>query len=385
MFNEYGQLFRDANGIHGTEHAYRVLANVTKLSILLDIGPVQRHILYNAALYHDIGREHNGTDTKHGFKSIKKLEKHNLHLNMPNYEYVKYIIENHCISDRNGIKAVENYNVDKDTAVYLLKVFKDCDALDRTRTSDLDEKYLRFPESKKLLLGEIDMFKNFKVVAHMRTPIVTIEPIILDSIILAAKAKEILGEEFYSGKNVVGTEEEVRSMLDPILDRKHNVYCTGIGIGEHRESVTSWTKRWDEKNDDIVKFNGKGKERVDIGSGFYKNYHMPVVTKSYKTITFCVRGNMEEVKRLLENYIFYLGKKGSQGFGQVKKWEFEEIEADWSIYRDGKLMRPVPAKECKEKIEEMMQKEIPVNARQHPILPPYWRKETELCLMPEGM
>jgi len=35
------------------------------------------------------------------------------------------------------------------------------------------------------------MFKNFKVVAHMRTPIATIEPIILDSIISAAKAKEI--------------------------------------------------------------------------------------------------------------------------------------------------------------------------------------------------
>jgi len=234
-------------------------------------------------------------------------------------------------------------------------------------------------------MGVVKMFKNFKVVAHMRTPIAAIEPIILDSIISAAKAKEILGEEFYSGKNVVGTEEQIRSMLDPILDRKHNVYCTSIGIGEHRESVTSWTKRWDEKNDDIVKFNGKGKERVDIGSGFYKNYHMPVVIKSYKTITFYVRGNMEEVKRLLENYIFYLGKKGSQGFGQVKKWEFEEIEADWSICRDGKLMRPVPEKECKEKIEEMVRKEIPANVRQHPILPPYWRKETELCLMPEGM
>lgn len=229
------------------------------------------------------------------------------------------------------------------------------------------------------------MFKNFKVVAHMRTPIATIEPIILDSIISAAKVKEILGEEFYSGKNVAGTEEQIRAMLDPILDRKYGVYCTSIGIGEHKESVTSWSKRWDDKNDDIVEFNGKGKERVDIGSGFYKNYHMPVVIQSYKTITFYVRGDMEEVKRLLENYIFYLGKKGSQGFGQVGKWEFKEIEEDWSIWKDGKLMRPIPAEECKEKIGEMMMKQIPIYARQHPILPPYWRKETELCLMPEGM
>jgi len=135
----------------------------------------------------------------------------------------------------------------------------------------------------------------------------------------------------------------------------------------------------------LERFKAKGKERVDIGSGFYKNYHMPVVIQSYKTITFYVRGDMEEVKRLLENYIFYLGKKGSQGFGQVGKWEFEEIEEDWSIWKDGKLMRPIPAEECKGKIEEMMMKQIPIYARQHPILPPYWRKETEVGLMTEGI
>lgn len=227
------------------------------------------------------------------------------------------------------------------------------------------------------------MFKNFKVVAHMKSPIATIEWIILDSVISAAKAKEILGEEFYSGKNIVGTEEQVREMLDPILDRKYGVYCTSIGIGNNRESVTSWSKRWDDKNDDIVKFNGKGKERVDIGAGFYKNYHMPLVLKSYKTITFYVRGDLEEVKRLLENYIFYLGKKGSQGFGQIRKWEFAEIDEDWSIWKDGKLMRPIPVVECKEEIERMIEQQKPVNMRRHPIVPPYWRKETELCLMPE--
>lgn len=226
------------------------------------------------------------------------------------------------------------------------------------------------------------MFKNFKAIAHMKTPIAAIEPIILDSIISAAKAKEILGEDFYTGENIAGTREQIESMLDPIIDKQFGVYCTSIGIGDNREHVGSWSKRWDDKNDDIVKF--KGKERVDIGSGFYKNYHMPLVLKSYKIITFYVRGDMEEIKRLLENYIFYLGKKGSQGYGQIRKWEFEETDENYSIFKDGKLMRHVPAEACQKYIEKKMKKQEPIDVREKAIIPPYWRNDhRELCLMPD--
>jgi len=224
------------------------------------------------------------------------------------------------------------------------------------------------------------MFNNFKVIAHMKTPMVAIDPIILDSIISAAKAKEILEEDFYTGDNIAGTEEEIETMLNPILDKQSGVYCTSMGLGDNREYVGSWSKRWDDKNDDIVEF--KGKQRIDIGSGYYKNYHMPLVLKSYKTITFYVRGNIEEVKRLLENYIFYLGKKGSQGYGQIREWEFEEIEENWSVWKDNKPMRPIPAKHCKEYVDTQMKAGDPIHARQHPIIPPYWRRETELCIMP---
>ncbi len=229
------------------------------------------------------------------------------------------------------------------------------------------------------------MFKNFKAIAHMKTPIAAIDPIILDSIISAAKAKEILGEDFYTGENIAGTREQIESMLDPIIDKQFGVYCTSIGIGDNREHVGSWSKRWDDKNDDIVAFRGRGKERIDIGSGFYKNYHMPLVLKSYKTITFYVRGDMAEIKRLLEKYIFYLGKKGSQGYGQIRRWEFEEIEKDYSLFKKGEIMRPIPAEQCEEYVEQQMRLGKNINARQHPTIPPYWRKETELCLMPEGM
>ena len=227
------------------------------------------------------------------------------------------------------------------------------------------------------------MFKNFKAIAHMKTPIATIDHIILDGIISAAKAKEVLGEQFYTGENIAGTEEMIRGMLDPILDRKHGVYCTSIGIGDNREYVGSWAKRWEDKHEDIVKFRGKGKQRIDIGSGHYKNYHMPLVIKSYKTITFYVRGDMEETKRLLENYIFYLGKKGSQGYGQIRKWGFNETDEDWSVWKDGKPMRPIPAKEYAGNLEALTKTIGAVNIRRHPVIPPYWRPETEMCVMPD--
>lgn len=229
------------------------------------------------------------------------------------------------------------------------------------------------------------MFKNFKAIAHMRTPMAAIDPIILDSIITAAKVKEILSDEYYSGKNVYSNKEIIDKTLGPILDKQYGVYCTSAAVGNYREYVGSWVKRWDDGDDDIVKFKKGGKERVDIGSGAFKNYHMPIVLKSYKDITFYVRGDMEEVERLLENYIFYLGKKCNQGYGQIREWEFKETKENWSIWQHNKPMRPIPIKHCQAYIESQMQSGETVNARRHPVIPPYWRNDNiELCIMPEG-
>lgn len=228
------------------------------------------------------------------------------------------------------------------------------------------------------------MFKNFMAIAYMRTPIAAIDPIILDSIINAAKAKEILGDEFYAGANVYGDKQTIDDTLGPILDKQSGVYCTSAGIGENREFVGNWVKRWDSDNDDIVDFGSRGKVRTDIGSGQLKNYHMPIVLKSYKIITFYIRGDMEEIQRLLKDNIYYLGKKGSQGYGQISKWKFAEIEANWSAWKDDKPMRPIPISECENYIEKMMRQNQHIATRRYPTIPPYWRNDhIEPCIMPE--
>lgn len=223
------------------------------------------------------------------------------------------------------------------------------------------------------------MFNNFKVTAHMASPTAVADFIILDSVIAAAIAKKIYGDEYYSGENIYGSKKEVDKCLSKVLDKEYGVYCTSIGLGDNKEYVSSWCKRWDDIHDDMVKFKGKSRHRVDIGSGIFKSYHMPIILKSYQTITFYVRGNMEKVKELLENFIYYLGKKSSQGYGKVRLWEFNEISKDYSVWKNGEPVRPIPGLECQEYIK--LSKDI--NLQQYAIIPPYWRQDNrKLCVMP---
>lgn len=222
------------------------------------------------------------------------------------------------------------------------------------------------------------MFKNFKAVASMATPIAAIDPIILDSIILAAKTKELLKDEYYAGSNDIHDAETVKKILDPILGKIYGVYCTSAGLGDYREFVGSWVKRWNKEDDDLIDF-GKTQPKINISMGRYKNYHMPIVLKAYQTITFYVRGDIEEISRLLKANINYLGKKGSQGYGQIKQWGFEETNQDSSLFKDNKLLRPIP-------VERFPGIEISQSKRVFPVIPPYWRLDNhKLCYMPEDI
>lgn len=223
------------------------------------------------------------------------------------------------------------------------------------------------------------MFKNFKVTACMGSPIATTSEIILDSIIVAALYKENLGEDYFAGNNKYADKQVLDEMLKEVLDKKQGVYCTSYAIGDNKEFVSKWSKRFCVKNDDLVKYTGKGKERLDIGAGHFKNYHMPLVVRSYKKVEFYVRGNLDKIKYLLENYIHFLGKKSSQGYGEVLTWEFKEIHEDYSLWKDGINMRSIPFSECTDNVSK---EQYRFNIRNYPTIPPYWRHDNkELCIV----
>jgi len=82
-----------------------------------------------------------------------------------------------------------------------------------------------------------------------------------------------------------------------------------------------------------------------------------------------VRGEKEQIKDLL-NDITHIGKKAqSQGKGQVGKWIVEEVEHDYSVFKDGKLMKTVPL-EYFEATEASMNNQMVLI--ESPFRPPYW-------------
>jgi len=220
---------------------------------------------------------------------------------------------------------------------------------------------------------------NMKITMYMASPIATTGFIYLDGLLAAAVMKEKLGDEYYNNKP---NEQELIDIDLPLV-KQYGVWCASVGFGDNREAVASWSKRWDDKNDDIVKFKGKGKARVDIGSGHFKNYHMPLVIKSYKTINFYAKGDIKEVERLLTTYITHIGKKASQGYGEILNMKFEEIDEDYSQFKGGRPTRPIPVSQYPEYKEWCLANDIYMIIAKHPIKPPYWRTDCiEWCYMP---
>lgn len=170
--------YHNPQGIHGVGHVKRVLFHCLAMARALHLTPSERAILANSAVFHDIGRKHDGHCTKHGKWSNEKLNrkvKQN-HLNQPmeiNYvdqrekgiehynvrlfshterKMMEFIIEYHCIDDavaKRDLKKKEFTKEEEKEVWKLFEIFKDCDGLERVRLSlkELDVKYFRTDEA----------------------------------------------------------------------------------------------------------------------------------------------------------------------------------------------------------------------------------------------
>lgn len=147
------EYFINPGGIHGILHTKRVLILNIILSSLMKLDTEDRDILLTASIYHDIGRSGDGVCYFHGLKSWNKIKKYKL-IDIKEDDktkILKFIIQNHCIDDKNAIDTINTYKIlDIEKGVFLFGIFKDADALDRVRLGDLDYSYLRNDISRKL-------------------------------------------------------------------------------------------------------------------------------------------------------------------------------------------------------------------------------------------
>lgn len=155
--------FHNPNGIHAIGHTKRVLFHTLNLCRLEGIPFNEERLLAYAATYHDIGRTHDDVDDEHGYVGYRKMVSLGLGKmdNPDEQEILRYLIDNHCLDDDFAFKSIKDYPIkDKDRALYLMKVFKDADGLDRVRIGDLDANYLRLDESKLLCTFAKDLLRQ---------------------------------------------------------------------------------------------------------------------------------------------------------------------------------------------------------------------------------
>lgn len=80
----------------------------------------------------------------------------------------------------------------------------------------------------------------------------------------------------------------------------------------------------------------------DYGVGPAKAVNKPVPTAFARTLHWYALGDEDGVRALLD-HVTHIGKLMGHGHGAVLAWVVEVTEADWSIERDGRLMRRMPA------------------------------------------
>lgn len=190
--------------------------------------------------------------------------------------------------------------------------------------------------------GKVAMNENLKITLHMRTPIAGGGMIHLDALLATA----IFMRRYIRLPRHNGRREDIwktirRHMpLHSIGIGDKRIFCGSIGFAEGCISVVRWKKRWDSEYDDLVEF-GKRCEKIDHKASYFKQYNMPIIILSTPQIVFYASGDKRKIDGLL-HHLSHIGKKSSQGFGEIRDWKIETIEQDWSVWKDGKPMRAIP-------------------------------------------
>ena len=221
-----------------------------------------------------------------------------------------------------------------------------------------------------------ETFRPLMVTAHLRTGIVCDRWLPLDAVLLYQAARDKFGAQDYTvpggGRS---PDNDVRVPLQIAHPGEPHWYyaCSWAQpqpwwIAEGRDY---WNKRFDTSLASLVDMHGK-RFKVATSAGAYKLYHMPVFYKAALRIEWYCVGDRDDVAMLL-SAVTHLGKKRSQGWGRVSRWEVIPWEEDWAIWREGRLTRGVPW-------QDVAERGGPTNLMLYGVRPSYYRRENQMPL-----
>lgn len=192
--------------------------------------------------------------------------------------------------------------------------------------------FRRFPRSK---------MESLCVTAYMQTAIVSELALPLDGILYYFAMAERYGQQ---GATHPGAEhpDKVTGISLPLARVNEEgpqwfYACSWAQWGPHVDYQSHWVKRFDLDLADLI----DTPKRVDVASGRYKLYRMPVYCRHATLVRWYVVGHRESIEDLLA-LVTGIGKKAAHGWGAIARWTIEPSQ-DWSVRRGDDLMRAIPA------------------------------------------
>lgn len=147
--------------IHGIGHIERVLFFGGLIAMQNQCNKKDTELLLTACSYHDIGRIDDSLDDDHGRRSSEKLADI-ISLPAEDMAIVQAAIYAHSIDDTKMQSVISSFGIaDNTRGLFIARMLKDADALDRVRVHDLDPKYLRFPCSCQYVDFAYQLYKCY--------------------------------------------------------------------------------------------------------------------------------------------------------------------------------------------------------------------------------
>ena len=237
-------------------------------------------------------------------------------------------------------------------------------------------------EIKKEILRKIIDYETGDDYAPLEIKLKVIPPVYitsswlhLDSILAYLCTRDALGDLFYS----MPTEETIDiSLLDLPLKKTEDVFHSSIGIYSDNAKLykdTIYKRFTDKETYKLTKKQQKG--RIKTNQGHFKDFMINLPILITDNITFYCNGDKKELNRLL-SHLTSIGKKTSIGGGRINKINITETSEDYSFFKDGMIMRPIPTKMKIPIFEGMV-------FQQQPYKPPYWDKNNvTMCYVPQN-
>ncbi|MEN6546043.1 MAG: hypothetical protein ABFE07_08390 [Armatimonadia bacterium] len=187
------------------------------------------------------------------------------------------------------------------------------------------------------------MMQPFRVVFWLGSPVCINHPWLhLDGLTAHAKHLEHLGREYrYLPSKAVHSGPR---HAPPLFLKTNGVRHAGVSIfGPEAETYTATMfKRFEPEG-----YPETGAQRVNLGSGHFRNYMLRSVLVSCERVEFHGNGDMERVGRLLRQ-LPHLGNDGRVGHGDIIGLDIEPEEEDRSLVVGGIAMRPIPVSALRE-------------------------------------